>query len=78
MIDTTQSRERNLIRQIQRERQLTSAIINAAQDLKDVAGDPSPFLLEAARVLERTIVAYYREALHERKQNAVCDDENHD
>lgn len=53
--------DRHLVSQVKRERELTRAIIEAAQDLKAVAGDPSPFLLEAARTLERTIAAYYQE-----------------
>lgn len=61
MIDTPQSAERKLKDIIQRERQLTLVIIDAAQDLKAVAGDPNQYLLEAARNLERAIAAYYRE-----------------
>lgn len=61
MINAPQFHKRSIIKQIQHERQLTRDIIDAAQDLKAVAGDPSPFLLEAARVLEKAIAAYYQE-----------------
>ena len=67
MIDTLQSQLRQLITQQQRERTLTRVIIDAAQNLKDVSGDPSCFLLAAARVLDKAISDYEREVLYDRQ-----------
>lgn len=67
MIETNKAHIRHLVAQLRQERQLTRAIINAAQDLKAVAGDPSPFLLEAARKLESAIAAYYQETLRDQQ-----------
>ena len=56
-----QTEIRQLQDQLHRERKLVQRIIDAAQDLKAVSGDPTPFLLQAARDLQKAINAYYQE-----------------
>lgn len=58
MIDTNETRIRNLIDQLNRERRLTRNVIDAALDLKAVSGDPTLFLLQAGQCLQKAIDAY--------------------